>query len=177
VTAGAGGGEPAPSPGSSAEPPCQLAPSPTPSPQPQSNRRLRGGRCCGVCRAQGSRRLLSDVKPGYPASALAILEAPLQLLTPVPAVHLLLGKGRTVVAGGAKMETRSLGRSQNSRHLGTLMHFFNPQETTVGIWTVRNQAPHDRFPGIALKQQCSRSIYYMTIYHTSFLLSRTFLLR
>lgn len=35
----------------------------------------------------------------------------------------------------------------------------------MGILTVRNQELHEKFLGIALEQQCSRSIYYVTIYH------------
>lgn len=46
------------------------------------------------------------------------------------------------------------------------MHFSKPQETPTGILTVRKQELQETFLGIALKQQCSRSIYYVVIYHT-----------
>lgn len=36
----------------------------------------------------------------------------------------------------------------------------------MGILTVRKQELQEAFLGIALKQQCSRSIYYVVIYHT-----------
>lgn len=36
----------------------------------------------------------------------------------------------------------------------------------MGILTVRTQELQETFLGIALKQQCSRSIYYVIIYHT-----------
>lgn len=46
------------------------------------------------------------------------------------------------------------------------MHFIKPQETTTGILTARIQELHERFLGIALRQQCSRSTYYVAVYHT-----------
>lgn len=41
----------------------------------------------------------------------------------------------------------------------------------MGILTVRNQEIHERFLGIALKQQCSRSVCYVTIDHTHIFLA------
>lgn len=105
-----------------------------------------------------------------------ILAAPLQQLNPVPAVLPLLVKVRTSVTGGGKVENHPLMRSQNTRDLGTLRHFFKPQETTMGLLTVRNQELHERFLGIALEQQCPRSIYCVTIYHTHLFCSQGFFL-
>lgn len=47
-------------------------------------------------------------------------------------------------------------------------------ETTAGILTARMQELQQRFLGIALRQQCSRSAYYVAVYHTHiFLAPRT----
>lgn len=47
--------------------------------------------------------------------------------------------------------------------LGTLKPFFKAPEMTAGILAVRTQELHERLLGTAPRQQCSRSIYCMTI--------------
>lgn len=56
-----------------------------------------------------------------------------------------------------------------------LMHFIKPQEAAAaGILTARMQELQQRVPGIALRQQCSRSTCYVAVYHTHiFLAPRT----